>query len=69
MIDLETLGFLIDVAGELMIGVTALMVHRRILKDRKIGKRVFGLLHMEEFFGWLGVIMVLSGSIIQLSVR
>jgi len=64
---LESLGLLLDAVGELMIGITALLVHRRILRDRHLNKKVFKLMHTEELVGWSGVVLVIVGTAVQLA--
>lgn len=39
--NLELLGFTLDVIGKVMVAYTAIAVHRRVWKEHKIDKAVF----------------------------
>lgn len=59
------LGETLQVAGEVMIGVTAIMVHRRVWKEHKINPIVYREMQREQTIGILGIILLVAGYILQ----
>lgn len=62
---METLGITLTTIGEVLIGVTVLYVHHKILEERKLDKKVFVGIRKEQWGGVLGVILILAGYIIR----
>ena len=54
----ELLGFILDVIGKIMIAFTAIPVHRRFQKERKMDKTVFKAMNTEQFIGIAGIIFL-----------
>ncbi len=63
---MEILGLTLTTVGEVLIGLTVLFVHHRILKEHKLDKRVFAGIQMEQWAGLLGIVLVVSGYIIRI---
>ena len=63
---MELIGQTIQVIGEVMIGITAIMVHRRVWKEHKINPLVYKEMQREQIIGILGIILLVAGYIIQI---
>ncbi|MDP2631408.1 MAG: hypothetical protein Q8P30_01415 [Candidatus Uhrbacteria bacterium] len=63
---LETIGLFTHVVGELLVAYTVLMVHHRVLNQHKIDRKVFATMRSEQRIGILGVLLILTGFIIQI---
>ncbi|MBT6254300.1 hypothetical protein HOI83_03675 [Candidatus Uhrbacteria bacterium] len=62
---IENYGLTIQVIGEVLIAFTLLRVHHRVLSDRKIDKKVFSEMKLEQKFGYIGVACIVAGYLIQ----
>lgn len=51
--------------GELFIAYTVLSVHKRILKEHQIDKKVIKTIKFEQSLGVLGIILIVLGFITQ----
>lgn len=63
---LHHLGLTLDMVGKVLIGVTVLRVHWRFLKERKIDKKVFQEMKLEQRLGVLGIILIIIGYVLEL---
>jgi hypothetical protein len=64
--DAQFIGFTIEVIGKLMIGFTAIAVHHRFLKERKVDARVFKSMRREQIIGMLGMFLIVAGYFMQI---
>lgn len=64
--DLYDLGDVITVAGEIMVGWTAIAVHHRVRNEHKIDEKVFKLMRQENTIGKLGILMIVMGLALRL---
>ncbi len=62
---MEILGKTLQVTGEVMIGITAIMVHRKVWKEHKINPRVYKEMHREQSIGIFGILFIILGYILQ----
>ena len=62
---METLGLTLTTIGEVLIGLTVLHVHHKILEEHKLDKKVFAGIRLEQWAGLLGVSLVILGYIIR----
>lgn len=62
---LENIGLTLRVTGEIMIGLTAIMVHRRVWKEHKIDPVVYNEMKREQVIGFLGIAFLIIGFLIQ----
>ena len=60
-------GLTLQVLGEILIAFTLLRVHHRVLNEHKIDKRVFVEMKLEQKVGYLGVIFIVVGYLIQIT--
>ena len=58
---MEFLGHTLQTAGGVMIGVTVILVHRRVRKEHKIDTAVYKSIEREQFFGLLGIFLLIVG--------
>lgn len=62
---MEIIGLTFQVTGEVMIGVTAIMVHRRVWKEHKIDPAVYHEMKREQTIGIIGIAFLILGYILQ----
>jgi hypothetical protein len=62
---MEILGQTFQVTGEVMIGLTAIMVHRRVWKEHKIDPVVYAEMRREQTVGIIGIAFLISGFLLQ----
>ncbi|PIP68720.1 hypothetical protein COW91_03220 [Candidatus Nomurabacteria bacterium CG22_combo_CG10-13_8_21_14_all_32_8] len=65
---MEIIGLTLNTLGTILIAYTVLRVHARVSKDRKIDTKVISEMQKERMLGILGIILIIIGYIIQLSL-
>ena len=63
---MEFIGQTVQVIGEVMIGLTAIMVHRRVWKEHRINPVVYKEMQREQIIGVLGIVFLVGGYFMQL---
>ena len=63
--NIEFLGFTLDVVGKVMVAFTAIMVHRRFRKEHKIDEKVFRSMRREQLLGIIGISLIILGFLLQ----
>lgn len=63
---MEFIGETLQVAGEIIIGITAIMVHRRVWKEHRIDNRVYEEMKREQFIGIIGIVLLITGYLIKI---
>jgi len=63
--NLEFVGFTLDVIGKIMVAFTAVMVHYRFRKEHKIDERVFRTMRREQQLGIIGIFLIILGFLLQ----
>lgn len=63
---MEAFGEGLRVVGEILIGVSVLLVHRRMMQDQKIDKGVIRDIRKEQMVGILGITCIVVGYLIAL---
>jgi hypothetical protein len=58
---LIVLGLTIKTLGEVIIGLSVVSVHMRIMEEHKLDKRVYRSIRNEKFWGTIGVILIITG--------
>lgn len=56
----------IKTLGEVMVGLTAVLVHHRFLNEHKIDNKVFKTMKMEQRIGVLGIVLIILGAILEI---
>lgn len=57
-----------DFAGKIIVIITVLLVHQKIIKEHKIDTIVLKEMHLEEILGILGIILITIGYILKLQI-
>lgn len=65
---MENLALTLDIIGKIMVAYTALAVHTRVRKERKIDDTVFKAMKRESTIGIAGIIFMIAGYIIHISI-
>lgn len=63
---MEILSKTLEVAGTIIIGFMAIMVHHRFLHEHKIDKKVSDAMKIEQILGALGIGMITVGYVLDL---
>lgn len=63
---LEQLALTFDIVGKILIAITAILVHRKVIAEKRIDKNVLKEFHKEEVYGVLGIIALLLGYILHM---
>ncbi|MCH7828327.1 hypothetical protein IH982_00445 [Patescibacteria group bacterium] len=63
--NIEFVGFTLDVIGKIMVAFTAIMVHYRFRKEHKIDERVFRTMRREQLLGIIGIFFIILGFLLQ----
>lgn len=66
---MELIGFTIETLGKIVIAYTALRVHYRFRKERKIDIRVFMTMRREQLIGIIGIILIIIGYALQVPFK
>ncbi|MFC1640855.1 hypothetical protein ACFL2D_02265 [Patescibacteria group bacterium] len=66
---LEYVGFTIDIAGKILIGYTAIMVHHRFYKEHRVDAKVFKTMKKEQTYGIIGLVFIIMGYIMQFPAK
>lgn len=64
--NIEFLGFTLDVIGKILVAYTAIAVHRRFWKEHKIDESVFKAMRREQIIGIAGIILIIIGFLLQI---
>lgn len=64
---MSIIGFTIQTLGEILIGLTILYVHHKMLKEKKFDSKVSDGLRTEQWTGLAGIMMIIIGYIIQVT--
>lgn len=64
--NMELLGFILDVIGKVMVAYAAIKVHHRFWKEHKVDEFVFRAMKREQVIGIAGVILIIAGFLLQI---
>lgn len=67
--DWEIVGFTLDVLGKVLLGITVLLAHRRIVEEHRIDREVLTEMKREQFLGLLGIVLIIVGFFLQLPFK
>ena len=65
-IKMEIIALTFDTLGKIMVSFTAIMVHHRVFKEKRIDEKVLVEMHHERNIGILGVGLILTAFFIKL---
>ena len=63
----DIIGFTLTTIGEILLGVTILIIHWHILKEHKIDEKVLKQMRQEQVLGVLAVTFIMIGFLLQIS--
>lgn len=66
---MEITALTLDIVGKVMVAYTAIAVHNRVRKEQKVDASVFLAMKLEKWSGILGIILMILGYLIHLSIR
>lgn len=58
----------IDIVGKVMIAFTAIMVHHRVLAEKRVDAKVLVEMRHEQIIGVIGVILIILAYLLEISV-
>lgn len=64
--NVEFIGFTLDVIGKILVSYTVIMVHYRFWKEHEINEKVFATMQRERTMAILGVILIIIGYLLQI---
>ena len=64
--NIEFIGFTLDVLGKILVAFTAIMVHHRFRKEHKVDERIFKAMRREQVLGIIGIGSIMLGFILQI---
>lgn len=67
--NLEFIGFTLDVIGKILVAYAAIAVHRRFWKEHKIDEFVFKAMRREQITGIIGIIFIIIGFLLQIPAK
>ena len=67
MIGIELAALTFDVVGKILIGIMAILVHRRLWKEHKIDRKVLQELRLEQNVAFIGIAFIIIGYLLELS--
>jgi hypothetical protein len=64
--NIEFIGFTLEIVGKILVAYTAIMVHYRFWKEHKIDEAVFATMRRERAIAIFGVILIIAGYFLQI---
>jgi uncharacterized membrane protein YidH (DUF202 family) len=61
------LGLTLRTVGEIIIGLSIIRVHIRIMQEHKLDKKVYRSIRREKFWAVIGIILILVGYILEVA--
>jgi len=68
ILSLRFLALTFDVAGKLALAIMALMVHNRIVMEKRIDKKIIMEMKREKRIAYLAVILILIAYVIEIFI-
>lgn len=65
---IEFFALTFDFIGKVLLGITALLVHRRIKREQKIDKQVLKEMKFEQAIGIIAILLIFIGYLLHLIV-
>jgi len=63
---LDVIGFVLDVAGKVLLGISVYFVHSRVITEKKIDRVVIKEIKKERKLAIIGIILIVVGFFMQL---
>jgi hypothetical protein len=65
---MEIIALTFDILGKIMVAYTALAVHHRVRKEHTIDAAVFRIMRWEQLVGVAGIIFMVLGYLLHISL-
>ncbi|MBI4009744.1 MAG: hypothetical protein HY361_00920 [Candidatus Aenigmarchaeota archaeon] len=69
MIVIELIGFTLDMIGKILVGISVILVHTRVMRERKIDKLVIKAMGREKVLAISGIVLIILGYLLQLPTK
>lgn len=66
--NLEFIGLTFEVVGSVLLGITILLVHRGLMKEKSVDKKVIREIQYEQILGVLGILFIITGYFIRVLI-
>lgn len=63
---MSIIGLTFEMLGSILIGIAVLLVHRRIMKEHKIDRKVIQEIKEEQLLAGVGIAFIVIGYVLQL---
>jgi hypothetical protein len=63
-----TIAIILKLIGELLIAIAILRVHAHVLKEHRLDKDVYKTIRGEKVFVIIGILFLITGTILQISL-
>jgi len=67
--NLDFLGFTLQVIGEIFIAIAVLRMHGKLSEEHKIDKKVISTIHQEKRITYLAITLIVVGFILQVPFK
>ena len=67
--DIDFLGFSLQVIGEILIAVAVLRMHGKLSEEHRIDKKVISTIHQEKRITYLAVLLIVAGYVLQIPFK
>jgi hypothetical protein len=61
------LGLTLKTFGEVIIGISIIRVHYRIMQEHKLDRKVYRSIRNEKFWGLIGIILIITGYLFEVA--
>lgn len=61
----ELLALTFDIIGKILIAITAILVHKKVVARKRIDKTIIREFHREEVYAVLGIVAMLLGYVLH----
>lgn len=69
LIVIELIGFTLDMIGKILVGISVILVHTRVMRERKIDKLVIKAMGREKVLAISGIVLIILGYLLQLPTK
>jgi uncharacterized membrane protein YidH (DUF202 family) len=65
VVDTELIGSFIELIGKLLLAMTVIMVHRKLIKEHQMDRKVATEIHHEEILTLVSVFFMILGFVLR----
>ena len=67
MVDYNLLGLTLEFVGTLLLAIMLLRVHMKVSKEHRIDKKVLRSMRREKSVGFVAIILIVAGFVLQIT--